>query len=303
MPGAQMPFAAPRARPGGAASLPGWAGLLVLALLAGCATRAPQSPADAVITGTALVRERIGLPPQAVFEAVLLDVSRADQPPVVLGRQRVQPAGSPPYAIRIPYAQAQFDPAGRHEVRARVWVDGRLALASELRHPVPPDRAYRHADVILRPMPTAPGRIAAAMPLLQTHWRLREVEGEPVAPAPAAGEPEPHLILQAEDGRVLGHGGCNRFIGDFAVQGRRLQVANLVSGLSLCLDRGGLESRWLRALLAVQSYVQEGTELQLRDGDGTVLLRFDAVEVGGAPPPAGAARTCYGALGPAPCEP
>jgi putative lipoprotein len=49
------------------------------------------------VEGAATYRERIALPPDAVFEAVLEDVSRADAPAKVLGRATINPAGQPPF--------------------------------------------------------------------------------------------------------------------------------------------------------------------------------------------------------------
>ena len=77
----------------------------LLALVAWAAAAA----ADVVI-GTASYRERIALPPGAVFEAVLEDVSLADAPAVELGRTTIADPGNPPFAFEI-----DFDPA---EVRA-----------------------------------------------------------------------------------------------------------------------------------------------------------------------------------------
>lgn len=45
------------------------------------------------LRGEAWYRERIALPPAAVFEAALLDVSRADAAGEALGRARREPAG------------------------------------------------------------------------------------------------------------------------------------------------------------------------------------------------------------------
>jgi META domain/Type III secretion system lipoprotein chaperone (YscW) len=51
-------------------------------LTGGCMSNAARS--DASLTGTATYRERIALPPDAVFEATLEDVSRADTPAEVV---------------------------------------------------------------------------------------------------------------------------------------------------------------------------------------------------------------------------
>jgi uncharacterized lipoprotein YbaY/heat shock protein HslJ len=90
----------------------------------------------ATVTGTATYRERIALPPNAVFEAVLEDVSRADAPAVELGRARVERAGQPPFRFSIPYDRAQIKPEGMYSVRARVLVDGKLMFTSGQAFPV-----------------------------------------------------------------------------------------------------------------------------------------------------------------------
>ena len=73
--------------------------------------RAGRAADDGHVTGTASYRERIALPPGAVFEAVLEDVSVADAPARELGRATVADPGNPPFAFDI-----GFDPA---EHRAR----------------------------------------------------------------------------------------------------------------------------------------------------------------------------------------
>ena len=57
-------------------------------LTEGCMSNA--APSEASLTGTATYRERIALPPGAVFEATLEDVSRADAPAEVLGRTQME---------------------------------------------------------------------------------------------------------------------------------------------------------------------------------------------------------------------
>ncbi|KQW18812.1 hypothetical protein ASC83_20795 [Acidovorax sp. Root402] len=243
----------------------------------GCVTR-PPAP-DAVVTGVALSRERVMLPPEAVFEATLLDVTQPDQPPVVLGRQRRQPAGQPPYALWIPYPSARFVPKGRYEVRTTVTLEGRLLLASDRRYPVPQDAAYRHVDVQMQRLLPLAATVEASVPLLLTHWRLVEMAGEALS-RPADGVSVPHLVFQADEPRVAGSGGCNRFLADYELQPQsgHLRMGQLVSNISLCLQSSGLETQYFEALLAVRGFRQVGTQLLLRGAEGEQLLRFEAVE-------------------------
>ncbi len=248
---------------------------LVLAV-AGCASR-PPTP-DAVVTGVALSRERVVLPPEAVLEAALLDVSDPDAPPLVLGRQRLAPAGQPPFALVIPYPASRFVVKGRYEVRATVTLENRLLLATVQRYPVPQDAAFRHVSLQLQRIWPQAATADAAVPLLLTHWRLTEIQGEAVARPAAGALPSPHLVFQADEPRVTGAGGCNRFLADYTAQGAQLRFGRVVSNITLCLQSAATEERLFAALALVASYRQQGTQLLLRDADGQPVLRFEADE-------------------------
>lgn len=89
-------------------------------------------PAQAAeVTGQAFYRERIALPPGAVFEAVLEDVSRADAPAVEIARDAGADRAGPPFAFALPYDPARIDSAATYAVRAAIRHDGRLLFASD----------------------------------------------------------------------------------------------------------------------------------------------------------------------------
>ena len=88
------------------------------------------------LAGTAAYRERIALPPDAVFEAVLIDAAIADAPARELGRVRLQPAGQPPFRFTIPYREGDVTPAGRYAVRATVRQGERLLFTTDTFTPV-----------------------------------------------------------------------------------------------------------------------------------------------------------------------
>jgi uncharacterized lipoprotein YbaY/heat shock protein HslJ len=91
---------------------------------------------DAYVSGTALYRERIRLPPNAVFEAILQDVSRADAPAVELGRVETTDPDGPPYNFRIVYDRDAINDRQIYAVRAAIRVDGRLMFTTDTFHPV-----------------------------------------------------------------------------------------------------------------------------------------------------------------------
>jgi len=70
-------------------------------LLAGAAS--VSAAAAETLTGNALIRERIALPPGSTFEAVIADISRADAPAQPLARTVIDDPGQPPIAFAVEY--------------------------------------------------------------------------------------------------------------------------------------------------------------------------------------------------------
>jgi uncharacterized lipoprotein YbaY/heat shock protein HslJ len=103
-----------------------FAGIVALGL-AGLAGPAQETTA---VTGTARYRERIALPPTAVFEATLEDVSRADGVGEEIGYVRLETPGHPPFRFSIPYESARIRTDGIYSVRASVLVDGILTFTT-----------------------------------------------------------------------------------------------------------------------------------------------------------------------------
>jgi len=110
---------------------------IATAAATGLVALAVTAPAQAgSLAGTAAYRERIALPPDAVFEAVLIDAAIADAPARELGRMRLQPAGQPPFRFSIPYRDRDVTPAGRYSVRATVRQGERLLFTTDTFTPV-----------------------------------------------------------------------------------------------------------------------------------------------------------------------
>lgn len=118
-----------------------------------------------VITGTATYRERIALPPQAVFEASVEDVSRAGAPSIRVGEVRID-APRVPVRFEIAVDEAQLQPNRRYVVRARILLDGKLIFTSDTVHPMLDGAGTRHVDILLRRVATGPDTAAnAATPM------------------------------------------------------------------------------------------------------------------------------------------
>ncbi len=88
------------------------------------------------VKGTATYRERIAMPPDAVFEATLEDISKADAPAEVIGQTRIERPGNPPIRFEITYDQARIISSHRYSVRARILVGGKLFFTTDRNYPV-----------------------------------------------------------------------------------------------------------------------------------------------------------------------
>ncbi len=96
---------------------------------------AAQGPT--AVTGEAFYRERIALPPDAVFRAQLQDVSLADAPATTLSEVTEDPAGAgPPFPFSLPYDPAQIDERFTYAVWASVSAAGRLLFTTTQHYPV-----------------------------------------------------------------------------------------------------------------------------------------------------------------------
>ena len=84
------------------------------------------APGAAQLKGTATYRERIALTPDAVFEVMLEDVSKADAPAVVVGSVLIDKPGQVPIRLEIPFDPARIDRSRSYSMRARIMVGQQL---------------------------------------------------------------------------------------------------------------------------------------------------------------------------------
>jgi putative lipoprotein len=225
---------------------------------------AAPAGAEAVVEGEAFYRERIALPPGAVFEATLEDVARADAPAEVLGRAVIEDAGAPPFRFAIPYDPAALTDRGRYAVRATVRVENRLWFTSDTHHPAFGDAplTIRMIRVSAEPAPSP------ASSLVGRRWRLVAMGDAPVE---TDGQREPpHLEFDAE-GAVFGSGGCNRLRGSYELgENGAISFGPAASTMMAC------DEETMRREQALFS-VLEQAEAHALDGDRLTLI------VSGAP--------------------
>jgi putative lipoprotein len=221
-----------------------------------------------VLSGTATYRERIALPPSAVFEATLEDVTRADVTAEVIGRYAAGPAGQVPIPFSIPYDASRIQPGRRYAVRARILVDDRPMFATAESQPVLTPGAPDRVTLVLR-------RATASVPTLHgTYWKLVRLGDRPIAVP--GGRREPHLVFQAEGGRFAGMGGCNQLSGGYKVDGARIAFGQAIRTMMACADGMDIEQAFVAALERTRQWAIDGGQLELRDEGGRAVARFAA---------------------------
>lgn len=124
--------------------LSGFAGLILAAL-----AFIPTASAD-TLEGTAMIRERIALPPGTIFEAVIADIARADAPATVIGRTVIENPGQPPIDFAIDYDPASLDPRGLYALRATLRREGQLLFTTDTITRVLQEGGPEHLEVLLK---------------------------------------------------------------------------------------------------------------------------------------------------------
>jgi len=90
-----------------------------------------------VLTGTVTYLQRIALPPDAVIDVQLQDVSLQDVPATVIAAERYVAAGRQvPFPFELTYDPAGIDPKHTYAIAARITVDGKLRWINTQRYPV-----------------------------------------------------------------------------------------------------------------------------------------------------------------------
>lgn len=123
---------------------------------------------------------------------------------------------------------------------------------------------------------SAPGESQAATdaPLEDTHWKLAALRDAPVSTDSV--QSEAFLVLDPQQHRISGSGGCNRLMGSYELSGDNLKFGQTAGTMMMCPKGMDTEQAFLKSLSQVNKWKITGQSLELFDSDGKVLARFDA---------------------------
>lgn len=101
-------------------------------------------------------------------------------------------------------------------------------------------------------------------------WQLAELMGKPVRTGA-------HLIFYTDENRVVGSGGCNRFVGAYEKgKGDRIRFSQIASTMMACEKGMEIEQKFLDVLSKTDSYVLRDGRLQLNRARMAPLAVFEA---------------------------
>lgn len=131
-----------------------WSLLWLLLLLAGCSVTGGESSSlldtkVATVTGTVTYRERIALPPDAVVEIKLLDVSPMDVAATLIAEQAIIPQHQVPIAFALPYNPVDIDERMSYAVRATIRIGENAMFITNRNYRVLTRGNPDHVDLVL----------------------------------------------------------------------------------------------------------------------------------------------------------
>jgi putative lipoprotein len=240
------------------------AGLAGLALMlhAGLAMAETKS-----FSGTVTYRERMALPPSAVVEVKLVDVSHADAPSVTIAEISKATGGQVPIPYELTYDASSIQPGRSYALQARISVDGRLWFTTTTRHAVFTGGADKSEIVVQRV-----GNSGAVAPTAPTgRWLAEDIEGGGVID-------RLQTVLEiAAGGAITGSGGCNRMNGKAVISGESITFGPIAATQMACTPAAmNQEQKFFAALGRVRSWnIHTRTrKLALLDADGKPVVVF-----------------------------
>lgn len=228
-----------------------------------------QTPGEeGVVRGTVSYRERVALPPDALVEVWIADVSPLILAQSLLAETTVSSEGR---QVPIPF-ELRYDPSrvvADHDyaVKAAIRSAGEILFATETGAPVITKGNPTEVDLRLV---RAAGRAEGETTGLQgTAWRLEDLGGEGALDTAEA------TLEFPEVGRVAGSGSCNRFFGSVEISGESIRFGQMGSTRMSCEEAvNNQESKYFQALGAAERFTLEATTLLIYSRGMDKPLRF-----------------------------
>ncbi|HUN63218.1 MAG TPA: YbaY family lipoprotein [Candidatus Sulfotelmatobacter sp.] len=118
-----------------------------------CKLDQPLNAETGKVTGTVTYLQRMALPPNAVIEVKLQDVSLADAPAKVIAEQTyLMGQRQVPVPFALNFDSAKIDPKHTYSVSARITVDGKLRFTTDTSYPVLTAGKPAQIEIVVKPV-------------------------------------------------------------------------------------------------------------------------------------------------------
>ncbi|MBE9060393.1 YbaY family lipoprotein [cf. Phormidesmis sp. LEGE 11477] len=217
----------------------------------------PQQ-ASGTVSGTVFYLPRIALPPNAIVEVSLVDVSRADAPAITLSSMKMVANGRQvPLPFELLYDAGQIDSRYTYAVQSRITVDGDLQFINTTQFPVitngnPTEGVEVQVDQVDQEQATTD-----QPSLIGTVWQLEQIRYNNDTQV-VTDNPSNYTIEFMDDGQLAIGADCNQAMGSFTEDSSSLSVELGPTTLAACGPES-VASDYLQGLQnAVIYFFQDG---------------------------------------------
>ncbi|CAG20844.1 META domain-containing protein [Photobacterium profundum] len=219
--------------------------------------------------------DRRMLPPGAVLEVTLEDVSKADAPSELIVSQSMEPASAPPYAMVLDYDTTKIVDKHRYSLRATVKVQDQLVMTSTTSIDPFAEGAITPIEIKLdRVANNKTTGTADNAAFTDTYWKLMQLGGQDAKLG--AAEKEVFIQFASEGNAVHGFSGCNSFKGGFEIDQGKLTMGPVAATRKMCMDGMDQEQAFLSAMGQFASYSVQGEALTVKNNQGEVVATFES---------------------------
>src|SRR5262245_2083019 len=228
----------------------------VTALTLTLSAAVPANAKERILRGTVSYREPIALPPHAILQVSIIDLSIPDAPANIFAITQVRTRNRLPIPYRLRFDDKRVRRGSSYALQARILVDGKVWFTTIKRYPV---RGPIQPEILVE-------RVLAETPENPTpkgKWLAESIRNTGVIDDPQS------MIEIAADGKVAGKSGCNGFGGTATITGDKISFGSLVPTQMACppavMDQ---ETKFLGALSDARRWM-------IDDQRGKLIL-FDA---------------------------
>jgi len=227
---------------------------------------AQAAEGDVVFAGEVSYRERIALPDQSGLRVTLVNLDNANAP-IVSASSLIARRGQVPLQFSLNVRSNVLRADGHYGLIAEIIAGG----AVQFRNPVPvtvPASGSALVGILVNFDPQPPEPEPSAM-LLETIWHVRSIEGASALPATKLS------LSIASDRRAGGHGGCNDYFTEAALDGQTLMFGPVAGTRMACaMDVMAQEAAFFATLGEVRGYDVAPGRLYLLDAEGGRLMHL-----------------------------